>query len=70
MENKKYYSIWIKKEYDETYDINVWNEDCDERAEDMEIAYIINFELAQILLDSVIHNNPTIYFERRDDYIG
>jgi len=61
------YSIWIKKEDDGTFDVNVWDEDNNERDDNLEACKINDYKQAEITLLSIIKNNPNINFERRDN---
>jgi hypothetical protein len=64
------YSIWLSIDNDgddtsDTYDINVWNEDDNERVETLEQGHINNLAAAESKVSEIIENNPNVIFEKR-----
>lgn len=61
------YSVWIQHESEDgTYDINVWDEDHDERDQCMEISRIPSVREAEEKIQAIIAAHPDIRWERRD----
>lgn len=63
------YSIYILKEDDDTYDLSIWDEVENGRAEDLEEghSYIESYEEAKKHLQQVVSENPHITFLRLED---
>lgn len=59
------YSIWIT--YDEgTYDVNVWDDDANERDDAMEICRLETLSEAESKMEALIRAHPSIAWTRRD----
>ena len=61
------YSIWIKREDDGTFDINVWDEVERDRVDDLEQSNIPEYSDAYVSLYKIIEDNPHINFIRLED---
>jgi len=62
MQTERNYTIWITFEDDFTMDVCVWDEDLNERAENLEQGHIPCYALAVTILNQIIDDNPDICF--------
>jgi len=63
------YSIWICEEVqdDGTFDVNVWDEIENERAEELEETHFSTYDEAKNALIQIVMKNPNITFVRLSD---
>lgn len=72
VKDKPNYTIWITLENDDTtqtysFDVNIYDEDNNERAEDFEVGHISDYYQASSKLQKIIEKHADINFIRISD---